>query len=64
LPVPAGATCSGDILSCLSQIAAPACVGDICSLAPGSYSITAQLISGAKVVASVDSGIFTVSSHS
>lgn len=62
LPVPAGATCSGDILSCLSQIAAPACVGDICSLAPGSYSITAQLISGAKVVASVDSGIFTVSS--
>jgi peptidoglycan hydrolase-like protein with peptidoglycan-binding domain len=59
LPAPAGSACTADAFTCLTQLAAPSCTGDICALENGAYTITAQLISGGKVLTSA-SGKFAL----
>jgi peptidoglycan hydrolase-like protein with peptidoglycan-binding domain len=59
LPAPAGAACTADAFTCLTQLAAPSCTGDICSLENGAYAVTAQLVYGGKVLSSA-SGKFVL----
>lgn len=55
LPAPAGASCTADAFTCLTQLASPSCTGDICSLESGTYVIAVQLFSGGNMLASTNS---------
>lgn len=60
LPAPSGTPCTADAFTCLTQLAQPACSGDICSLQTGVYTIVAQILSGSSVVATAQSSPFSV----
>jgi hypothetical protein len=64
LPAPSGAPCTADAFTCLMQLATPSCSGDICALSNGTYSIVVQLVANGSVLASAESGTFTVTSSS
>lgn len=62
LPQPSGAPCTADAFTCLTQLSTPSCTGDICNLSNGNYTVLVQLVSGNTVVASAESGTFTLTS--
>ena len=64
LPAPSGAPCTVDAFTCLMQLATPTCSGDICALSNGVYSVVVQLVANGAVIASAESGTFTVTSSS
>ncbi len=61
MPAPATSGCTGDVLSCLAQLAGPVCTSDLCEVPAGTYSILAKLVStNGAILASASSSPFTV----